>query len=396
MRKLLISVLLLLFLSLAACMAESGVPAAHLCDDTLLVSSQDYGAADFLALCPEADGETLRNVTPPIQFILFNVSARIYADASGSAWLLDQEQVIPLTPESGWRVTSVTPVRAGYQAPVYILFTRQSGRMTEVCCYDRATATISVLHTSQEALVLAVREPLFSYNPFTLYDYVLLCTAEITQPDAASPVLAYHLTEVVGHITWLDDAAAPVALLLLRYPLTYPDAAQADLADFTAVYQALHPDHVIRNGSILERIDWLDNPAYGRVYEISFNGSLWLWRNGEALLLAGDDMDPRWVTGLSELLLADLNGDGTMELVYVYNSGSGIMMQHAAYYDPVAKKRTDLYNAGVSSRADELHLQLTDGACLLYNEGGMIGQITEDGLDKAGLDMTDLLELLGF
>ncbi len=396
MRKLLISVLLLLVLPIAACMAEMSVPALYLCDDTLLVTARDYGVTDFLALCPEADGDTLRNVTPPIQFILFDVSARIYADASGSTWLLDQEQVIPLTTEPGWRVTSATPVRAGYQAPVHILFTRQGGGVTEVCCYDRATAQISVLHTSQESLVLAVREPLFSYDPFRLYDYVLLCTAEITQPDAASPVLAYHLTEVVGNITYLDDAAAPVALLLLRYPLTYPEAAQSDLADFTAAYKALHPGHNVTDGSIMERIDWLDDPTYGRVYEISFNGSLWLWRDGEALLLAGDDMDTRWVTGLSELLLTDLNGDGTEELVYVYNSGSGILMQHAAYYDPVAKQRTDLYSAGFSSRADELHLQLTDGACLLFNEGGVIGQVTVHGLDKHGFGISDLLELLGF
>ena len=117
MRKLLISVLLLVFLPLAVCMAEQGVSAMYMCNDTLLVTGQDYGVADFLALCPEADGTTLCNVTPPIQFILFDVSASLYADASGRAWLPDQEQVVSLTTEPGWRVTSATPVRASYQAP---------------------------------------------------------------------------------------------------------------------------------------------------------------------------------------------------------------------------------------------------------------------------------------
>lgn len=347
MRKLLIFLLLLTLLPTMAGCAELSVPALYLCDDTFLVSARNYGVEDFLTLCPEADGDTLRNVTPPIQFTLFNVSASLYADASGRAWLLDQGSVIPLTPESGWRVTSATPYRADYGTPVCILFTRQGGSMTEVCCYDRETAQISVLHTSKESLVLAVREPLFSYNPFTLYNYVLLCTAEITQPAPTSPVLAYHLTEVVGDVSYLVDETVPTVRRLLRYTLTYNETQQAALANFTAAYKTLYPEHNVTDGSILERTDWLDSPEYGRLYEVSFNGSIWLWRNEEALLLAGNGMDNRWITGLSEALLTDLNGDGVEELVYVYNSGSGITMQHAACYDPVAKQRTDLHSVSL-------------------------------------------------
>lgn len=393
MRKLLAALLLLCLLPLSPVMAEQGVPAPYVCLDTLIVSVFDYGVDSFLALCPDADDSTTRGITPDILFLRYDLSASLYADASGSTWLMDQGSVFPLTTSPGWRVTSATPYRAGYGKPLSILFTREGDGVTEVCCYDRDTAQISVLHTSQESLVLAVRESLYSCDPFPTHDNVLLCTAEITQPDAASPALSYHLTAVVGDATYLADALTPSIRILNPCPLVYDESRQAALADFTAAYKALYPEARVDHGAIIERLDLLDAPEYGRLYEHLYGHSIWLWHNGQALLLAGDIMDDRIVTGLVDVLLTDLNDDGVDELVYTYDSGSGILMQHAAFYDLRAGKRTNLYSTYVDSTADEIYLRLTDGACVLYSGHGDVGTVTEHGLDQPGFDLTDLMQL---
>lgn len=70
-------------------------------------------------------------------------------------------------------------------------------------------------------------------------------------------------------------------------------------------------------------------------------------------------------------------------------------MQHAAFYDPIARMRTELHRTLIDSTADELHLQLAEGVCLLYREDEVIGRVTAHGLDKPGFSLTDLLRNLG-
>lgn len=379
MRKLLMMAAMLLLLPLCARAEDAGIPEAYLSRDTLTGQAETYFAQDvlqrnlasFLARCPEADAETVRCVTPSVLFVTYSLFQDLYTDATGSAWLADDASVLRLC-ERGWRLTSLTPFMADYGQPVNLLFTRQRGSATEICLLERATGSIRVLLRAQEPLVLMEPDALYQVDYLPDASYLLLCAAEITQPDPGAAGLVFTVTEVAGEIRMTDGEPVPAIWQEGRVALIPPGDRAADLAAFTDWYCWLYPDHNVTPGPIAERFDLLDDPAIGRLYEVRFNGSVWLWRDDAALCLAGMHMDDMLVSGLTDLANADVTGDGVEDLIYVYCTGSGFVTQHAVFYDPVSEIRTALYSSSLSSRQDELHLSLQDGRCLLQQNGKLL------------------------
>lgn len=391
MRKLLLT-LLLLTLPLTACAAQLTVHAAYLAAVTLPTTDSTRNLSAFLPLCPQADPDTTRCVAPREGFWWYSAAAGdVYADASGAAWLMDDSGVHPLTQEPGWRLTSVCPVSPHFGDASHLLFTRLGQAGTEICLLDLNTDEITVLCRSRETIVLVLRQPLFSYDPLIRLDWVLLCTASISQPDAASPVLKCRLLEVAGDVSFADGRYTANLRSFPRWMILREDDAASGKADFIRAYQRLYPDRTIRADRLVERTDLLDAPSFGMLYQEAYPGNIWLWRNGQAIPLAPGDAN---TTGLCDAMLLDLNGDGVQELAYVYSTGSGLCAEHARLYDPLKQQFTHLYAAMYTSPADALTLRTdASGECLLLKGGEPLGRVTRDGLD-AGLNLSDFDHLI--
>lgn len=386
MKKLLCLLLLLPMFAFA----QQEVSEFYLCDRTLVVQTQDYPAyeytvAYFLTLCAEADPATAADITPRDAHGQYDMSASVFADASGAAWLKDRSRVYAMTDAPGQRITSVCPARASYDTESVMLFTRQDADGTEVYVIVPETGKLRVLLTTEESLVLVWREPLISYDPLTSFDYDLLCTAEITQPDPASPLLSYRLLEVAGEVTLSGGQFAAHLRPVGRYAIVPDIQAEAALAEFTVVFRQKYPDYNLQHDSIVERTDLLNNPGYGRLYVVRGNGSIWLWRDGEAHCLANGR--------LTDAALTDLTGDGLQELVYIYSTGSGVTNQTVHFWNPDRQSITLIHQTTDRYAADPpLSLSLTDKGCILLQDGAEIGTVTQHGLDT-GLSMIDFMAL---
>lgn len=362
----------------------------YLCDRTLVVQTQDYPAYEytveyFLTLCPEADPATAVDITPRDAHGQYDMSASVFADASGAAWLKDGNRVYAMTSAPGQRITSVCPALASYDTESVMLFTRQDAEGTEVCEIDPETGKLRVLLTTEETIVLVWREPLYSYDPLTSFDYDLLCTAEITQPDPASPLLSYRLLEVAGDIALSGDQFVANLRPVRRYTIVRNAQAEIELAEFTDAFRQKYPDYILQSDSIVERADLLDSPDYGRLYEVRGNHTIWLWRYGEAHCLANGR--------LTDAALTDLTGDGQQELVYIYTTGSGVTCQNVAFWNPDWQRVTGIHETTDRYAADPpLSLSLTDEGCTLMQDGAEIGTVTQHGLDT-GLSMIDFMTL---
>lgn len=238
MKKLLC--LLMLLLTLTSCTAERTVLALYLTDQTLPVEARDYGVETFLALCPEADPATTSNITPVPAFTQYDMRASVFADASGAAWFKSGPEVFRLTDAPSQRVTSLCPALTAYGTEPVLLYTRQDTDRTEVCLFDPETGSQRVLLTTDEPLVLLWRDPLFSYNPLQSFDHVLLCTAEITQPDPAAPALSCHLLEVAGDVRLESGEFVADLRAFWRYAIVSDAQALSALDAFAAHYRLSH------------------------------------------------------------------------------------------------------------------------------------------------------------
>lgn len=413
MKKLLI--VLLLCLLPCAYAEELSVHVHDLTGMTLPTQSSEDVSADFLRLCPEADADTVRCITPEYAFLQYGLSSTaVYATPDGTAWVTKGESVFRLT-DPGCRVTSIHPVTLRYistwQVDKGLLYTQQRGNETDVRCLDLQTGEITSLLTAEGSLVIVAPRLDITYTghtPLPDYSDLLLCTAQITQADASDPALTITLEKVVGDIScdvsiiYDSDAHTDGAYKAALHPdghvtIEYGGERAASLEAFAAVYRELYPDHDLSDpvGSICERTYLTGDPAYGRLYEVTFNNMVFLWKDGQAHLLNDSIGTTYAIFTIEEAILTDLNSDGTAELVCVFGSGSGMYRNIAAVYDPVSRAGKELYTSLLESDADVLHLQLEDGACQLYKGDTLLGTVTQNGLDTDGFGLTNLLDLLG-
>lgn len=415
MKKLLIALLLLCLLPCAYA-EEMAVHVHDLTDMTLLTKSSEDVPADFLRLCPEANADTVRCITPEYAFLQYSLwSTGVYATPDGTAWVMKDESVFRMT-DPGCRLTSIHPVTLRYistwQVDKGLLYTQQRGNETDVRCLDLQTGEITPMLTAEGSLVIvspSLNLTNAGYNPLPEYGDLLLCTAQITQADASDPALTITLEKVVGDIScdvgiiYDSDAHADGAYKAALHPdghvtVEYGGERASSLEAFAAVYREMYPDHNLSDpaGSICERTYLTGDPAYGRLYEVTFSNLVFLWRDGQAHPISDSFDTPDFITGLEEAVLADLNGDGTEELVCVFNAGSGFFRHIAAVYDPVSRTGKELYTSLLDSDEDALHLQLTEGTCQLYQGDALLGTVTQNGLDTNGFGLTNLLDMFGF
>lgn len=403
MKKLLIALMMLCLLP-CACAEELSVHILDLSDGTLLTESRADVPEDFLRLCPEA-GDAVRRITPEHTFLQHGMSStEVYAAPDGSAWVMKGDRVFRLT-DPGSRLTSLYPFTLRFvtywQSDKALLYTQQRGGETDLRCIDLQTGGITPLLSAEGTLVLLESNPYLTYSGYTPlpgYSDLLLCTAQLTQADSADPALGYALEKVVGDLTWADEAYTAHLRADGHAAVEYGGERTDSLEAFAAAYLEMYPGHNLSDpaGSICERTFLTGEPAYGRLYEIAFNGKVFLWRDGEAHEISASFSPDYYITGLGEAVLTDLNADGTEELVCIFYAGSGAFHDIAAVYDPVNRRGMALHTQDCTSEEDEIHLLLEDGVCLLYQERGVIGTVTAQGLDTPSLDLTDLRQLLGF
>lgn len=408
MKKLLIALLVLCLLPCAYA-EEQSVHIHDLTGMTLLTQSSGAVPNSFRRLCPEADA--VRCVTPEELFLQHGMSSvEVYAAPDGAAWVMVGEDVFRVT-DSGSRLTSMCPVMLQYVSHWEngrgLIYTQQRGNETDVRCLDLRNGEITTLLTAEGGLVVALIRleiTYAGYTPLPGYSDMLLCTAQIAQADTSDPALTVTLEKVVGDVTWAGDAYGGYVYSAALHAdghaaVEYGGARAESLAAFAEVYRAMYPDHSLSDPaeSICDRTYLTGAPAYGRLYEVNFSNKIFLWRDGEAHLLNDRVNTPYFIYGIDEAVLTDLNGDGTEELVCVFNAGSGMYRHIAAAYDPVSRKGRELYTSLLEKDADALSLRLENGLCQLYQGDTLLGTVTHNGLEPAaGFGLSNLLDLLGF
>ncbi|MBQ8201766.1 MAG: hypothetical protein IJZ74_08370 [Clostridia bacterium] len=409
MMKLLLALLMLCLLPCAGA-EEASVHILDLSDMTLLTQSSEDVSADFLRLCPEADADTVRCITPEYTFLQYGLSSTaVYATPDGTAWVMKGESVFRMT-DPGCRVTSIHPVSlrfiSHWQVDKGLLYTQQRDDETAVRCLDLQTGEITPLLTAEGSLVIVAPSLHLTnsgYTPLPGYSDLLLCTAQITQMETSDPALTYAVETVVGDVIYDSDTYTDGVYKAALHPdghaiVEYDGERVASLEAFAAVYRGMYPDHDLSDpvGSICERTYLTGNPAYGRLYEVTFNNMVFLWKDGQAHLINDSIGTSYAIFTIEEAILTDLNSDGTEELVCVFGSGSGMYRNIAAFYDPVSRAGRELYTSLLDSDADVLHLQMEDGTCQLYKGDTLLGTVMQHGLDTDGFNLTNLLDMLGF
>lgn len=403
LKKLLITLMMLCLLN-CACAEELSVHVHDLSGMTLLTRSDTVVPADFLRLCPAADADAVRRIAPKYALLQYDLSAEVYALPDGTAWVMKGESVFRMT-DPGCRVTSIQPVTlrliSTWQSDKGLLYTQQRGNETDVRCIDLRTGRIKTLLTAEGSLVLvspSLNLIWTGYTPLPDFSDLLLCTAQIAQADAADPALTITLEKVVGDVTYEDDAYTASLRQHGHVTIEYGGERTASLEAFAAAYREMYPGHELGDPaeSLCDRTYLTGDPAYGRLYEVTFSGDVFLWKDGQAHLINDSIDTPYYITGLAEAVLTDLNGDGTEEVVCIFDAGSGIFRHIAAVYDPASRKGLELYTSTLDGKGDLLHLQLEDGACQLYKGDSLLGTVINGGLDMHGFSLTNLMDWLGF